>query len=296
MNSKQKKDEKNLSIVTLIINTFLFISKLIIGILFNSIAVISDSLNSLFDIISSFIVYFSIKESHKKPDKKHQFGHTQSQPIAGLVIAILTGIFGFQIFIASIRRFLSHEQLVMGYLPLLLMITVMLVKALLYYFSILISKRTKSVALKAAAVDHRNDVLVSFIVLIGLVLANLGYPLFDPIAGAIISLYVIYSGFSLGKENIDYITGSAPSDEVFDNIEQCALSIKEVIDVNDIRAYMQGTMVVAEVHIYLKKDLSVGRSHEIGKKVQKKIEDNSDIKAFIHIDPYTGKKISRRRF
>ena len=88
------KEERKASILGIIGNIFLFIIKIIIGIMYNSISIISDAINSFTDIFASFIVHLSIVVSGKKPDKGHQFGHDRAQPIAGLIVAIFIGIVG----------------------------------------------------------------------------------------------------------------------------------------------------------------------------------------------------------
>lgn len=290
-------NETKASVLAIIFNFLLFCLKIVVGLLFNSISVISDAFNSLLDIISSGIIHISIKVSHKKPDKEHQFGHSRAQPIAGLIVAIFTAIFGFQLFIASIERMLNGEVLVLGNLPLIVMLIVMITKMGLLIYTKNILKKHKSLALQAACVDHKNDILISLVVIFGLFGANLGFPIYDAVAGAVVSIYIIFSGYVLAKENIQYVMGEAPPEKVFKNIEKQALSVKGVIGLNDIRAHMLGTDIECEVHIYVDKDLSLKKAHEIGNKVKSKIRELAGCSnVFIHIDPYLGKKVSDRKF
>jgi cation diffusion facilitator family transporter len=73
-------------------NALLFCGKILVGLLFDSIAIISDSLNSLTDIVASLVVFVSIKSSYTEADAEHPYGHKRAQPIAGLVVAIFTCI------------------------------------------------------------------------------------------------------------------------------------------------------------------------------------------------------------
>jgi cation diffusion facilitator family transporter len=291
------KYEKRASWLAIIGNSVLFIGKIIIGFMFNSIAIISDALNSFTDIIASAIVHISLIVSHKKADKEHQFGHERAQPIAGLIVAIFTGIVGFQVITESIRRIISGGEIVKGILPIILVILVMIIKFIMYTYTKAVCKRTKSIALAASSIDHRNDVVISFAVLIGVIFSNLGYPLLDPVAAIIVGLWIIKSGFDIGMDNIRYLMGEAPSEVLFDKIEETAKSVRGVIGLNDVGAHYVGTAIEVEVHIYVDKKMNVQEAHDIGKEVQKRIENLEDIsRAFIHIDPFEGKLNKGRKF
>ncbi len=148
-------------------NVVLFAAKIVVGFGFNSIAIISDSFNSLTDIVASTIVLISVRSSYRAPDAGHPFGHARAQPIAGMVVAILTGIVGFEIIAQSVGRLFSGEEMRPGALPLILLAGVMVIKLGMYVVARSIARRANSTALRASAADHRNDVLVSAAVIIG---------------------------------------------------------------------------------------------------------------------------------
>jgi cation diffusion facilitator family transporter len=267
-------------------NTILFACKILVGLAFNSIAIISDSFNSLTDIVASTIVLISVRSSYKAPDEDHPFGHKRAQPIAGLVVAIFTGIVGFEIITQSVGRLLNGEQIEMGVLPIILVSGVMAVKLCMHVFARWVARRTGSPAIMASATDHRNDVLVSAAVLSGVVASNLGFPIFDPIVAILIGLWIIRAGFLIGKDNIKYLMGEAPPPALVDKVREKAKAVEGVIGLNDVFAHYVGTTVEIEVHIDVDRRISIEEAHGIGKKVQWAIEDMEEIsRAFIHIDP-----------
>ncbi|MFQ5466145.1 MAG: cation diffusion facilitator family transporter, partial [Thermodesulfobacteriota bacterium] len=85
------------TLLNIIGNTVLFAIKLAAGILSGSIALISDSINSLNDIASSIATFICVRISGKQADEGHPFGHSRAEPIAGLIIAVLAGILGFEV-------------------------------------------------------------------------------------------------------------------------------------------------------------------------------------------------------
>lgn len=278
-------------------NLLLFILKILVGLLYNSISIISDALNSFTDIISSLIVEISIKVSHQRPDKKHQFGHTRAQPIAGLIVAFFTIIVGYEVISNSITRMISGETMVKGIIPLILVVFVFIIKVTLYFITKKVLKTTRSTALKAIMIDHRNDVMISIAVFIGVFISNFGYTIFDPIVGIIVGLYIIKAGIDIARENIDFLMGTAPPEHIFRHIEEVSEDVNGVKGLNDIRAHMLGTLADVEVHIYVDKDMNIKTAHDIGKDVQRRLQKLPYIhRAQIHIDPFLGKFKKKRKF
>lgn len=267
-------------------NVLLFGSKIIIGLRFRSIAIISDSLNSFTDIIASLIVYISIRTSYQEADPQHPYGHKRAQPIAGLIVAIFTGIVGFEVIAQAASRLLTGDRMQPGLLPIFLVFGVMVIKLFMHLYVRAVARRTSSTALMASATDHRNDVLVSAAVLLGVVFSNLGFPIFDPIVAILIGLWIIKAGFSIGRDNIKFLMGEAPPAALLDGIQETARAIQGVGRVHDVLAHYVGTTIQIEVHINVNRDLNVEQAHAIGKQVQRAIEARDGVsRAFIHIDP-----------
>jgi len=267
-------------------NAILFAGKIFVGLTFNSIAIISDSFNSLTDIVASTIVFVSVRSSHRAPDADHPFGHKRAQPIAGLVVAILTGIVGFEIIAQSVTRLVNGEQIEKGLVPIMLVAAVMVIKLGMHLYVRFVARRARSTALMASAIDHRNDVLISAAVLVGVVVSNLGFPVFDPIVAILVGLWIIKAGFSIGQANVKYLMGEAPPPELLDRIRAKAKAIEGVLGLNDVYAHYVGTSVEIELHINVDRRITIEDAHAIGKKVQWAVEDMEEIsRAFIHIDP-----------
>src|SRR3989338_4545670 len=116
-----KDSAKRATLLGIVGNIVLFILKIIVGLMYNSIAVISDSINSFTDIIASVIVFISVKVSAKKADEGHPFGHYRAEPIAGLIVAIFTGIVGFEVIKLAFNKIIDGETIIKGIAPMLVM-------------------------------------------------------------------------------------------------------------------------------------------------------------------------------
>jgi cation diffusion facilitator family transporter len=267
-------------------NILLFGGKIVIGLRFRSIAIISDSLNSFTDIIASLVVYISIRTSYQAADPQHPYGHKRAQPIAGLIVAIFTGIVGFEVITQGVNRLFTGDRMQPGLLPIALVLGVLVIKLFMHLYVRAVARRTSSTALMASAADHRNDVLVSGAVLLGVLFSNLGFPIFDPVVAILIGLWIIKAGFNIGRDNIKFLMGEAPPAAVVEGIKEAARAIPGVEQVHDVLAHYVGTAIHLEVHINVKRNLNVEQAHAIGKQVQGIVEARDGVaRAFIHIDP-----------
>jgi len=272
------------SFLGIIGNSVLFILKIIVGIIFNSISLISDAINSLTDIISSIVVHISIKVSQKSADFDHPFGHHRAEPIAGLVVAIFTGIVGFEILKESIIRILSGKVMLLGTLPIVILLITITTKISLYIYVKKVSRN--SPALQAQAIDHKNDVIISFSALIGVIGVNIGYFFLDAVMAILIGFWIIRQGYNIANDNIKYLMGEVAPKEITNKVIKKAESIQGVKRINEIRAHYVGTLLQIEIHISVDRDLTTYRSHAIGKKVQLLIQKMHNVNyCFVHIDP-----------
>lgn len=272
--------------LSLITNIFLFVIKGIVGIFSNSIAVISDAINSLNDIIASAAILYGVKVSLKNPDEEHQFGHNAAQPIAVFLIALFAGIVGIEVIKASIERILHpYVTHITPEVYVVLIITI-IIKLVLMQYQSRIGKEYKSPGLKASAVDSMNDVLASSLSIIGVIGVQLGLRYIDGISGILIALFIFRSGYKIAKENIDYLMGKAAGEDVIIDIANKALKVKGVEGINELKSHYVGNKFHVEIHIDVNKDVSTEESHDIGVKVREEILYLPDInKVFVHIDP-----------
>lgn len=275
-----------ISLLNIVANTALFILKLWAALASGSIALLSEAFNSLTDMASSVAVYVCVRISEKGVDEGHPFGHSRAEPVAGIIIAILAGILGFEVMRASVMRFLSGGEPTVGLWVLSVPIITMVVKSFMAFYFRKWGRAVNSPAIVAASMDSLCDVLVAAAAFIGVAGVWLGYPLLDPLAAFIISIWIIYTGYSIGMQNIDYLMGSAPEPALMERIKAAACSVEGVKSINTVKAHYVGHIIHVEIHIEVPSDLSTYDSHAIGKAVETRLEAISAIqKAFVHIDP-----------
>jgi cation diffusion facilitator family transporter len=274
------------TVVNIVSNSLLFILKFSAALLSGSIALLSDAFNSLTDIVSSAAVFVCVKISDKEADEGHPFGHSRAEPVAGIVVAILAGILGFEVIRTSLERLAIGAEVEIKTFALLVPVITAAAKGAMTLYFRTVGKSVNSPAIMAISADSFCDVFVALAALTGIVGARLGYPAFDPAAGLAISLWIIYTGYKIGMENIDYLMGKSPPASLLEEIKKAALAIEGVKNINTVRAHYVGPYIHVELHAEVPKYLSTYDSHAIGKAVERAIEKIGAIeKAFIHIDP-----------
>jgi cation diffusion facilitator family transporter len=270
----------------LLVNIFLFIFKITVGIISNSIAIISEAVNSFTDIISSIAIKFSIKISFLKPDKKHQFGHTAAQPIATFIIAILAWVLGLDMVQESIKRIFNPPEININIWVYLVLGITIIIKILMSRYQKYIGEKYNSPAVRAQAVDSLNDVMASSLALIGILGVQFGYPRIDGVGGLMVAFFILRAGYEIAKENIGYLMHKAADEKLIVEIANRALKIKGVLGLNDLRSHYVGDKIHVEIHVEVNKSVTTQESHDIGKQVQYVLEELPEVqKAFIHIDP-----------
>jgi cation diffusion facilitator family transporter len=279
------KAEKT-TLVGVFLNIILFIAKITVGLLSNSLALLSDAFNSLGDIISYTGIFFAVKIAHKKADEDHPFGHHRAEPIAGFVVSLFTFILAVEIMKNAFTGIFTPRTYSYEYYAIAVLVFTMVVKTGMSYYYNKVGKTENSPALRAGAVDSRNDVMMSGIALAGVFGPLIGFPILDIIAAFFISLYIFYSAYHIGKENIDFLMGKTLPEGEIEIVKKIALKIKGVKGINDLRAHYVGNYAHIEIHIEVDKNLSTQDSHHIGKEVQFNVERLPFVdKAFVHVDP-----------
>lgn len=272
--------------IALGINIFLFVIKAIVGVLSNSIAVISEALNSFTDILVSIGIKIAVKISRDKPDEKHQFGHNAAQPIAAFILSVFAFVVGINIVEESIKRLINPEQIhTIPSVYIVLVITI-ITKIILNRYQVRIAKIFKSPAIRAASVDSINDVLASSIALVGIIGAYFQLDYFDSIAGIMVAMFIFKSGYEVGRENMDYLMGRSAEREFENMIRDITSEIDGVKGINDLRSHYVGDKFHIEIHIEVDKDITTSVSHDIGNRVRFALEEIDEVhKVFVHVDP-----------
>ena len=256
------------------------------GIMFGSLALLADAAHSLGDLIASIVVLFWGRTAYEAPDESHPHGHHRIEPLAALFVGSVIVLLGTILLVESIQGLLD-EPLV-EYSPWLVgaLLFAIADMAILYWYTTTVNQSVNSPALNALAIDCLNDILTSTAALIGIIGVFFGYLSLDAAAGGLVSLLVIYQGVEIGRENIGYLIGAAPSAEQRGRVRDSLTDHPAVSGVHDLAVFYDGTKLEIEAHIEVDGDLTLIEAHDIETELVERLLTMDDIgDVHLHLDP-----------
>jgi cation diffusion facilitator family transporter len=159
-------------------------------------------------------------------------------------------------------------------------------KYALYRYVLGVAEDHQSPALRATAVDNRNDILTAGAALVGVVGAGAGYPLLDPLAAVVVAVAILYTGMEIVRDNVNYLVGAAPPEGLRREIVRRALVHPDVEGAHDVIAHYVGPEVDVSLHVEVSGEKTLREAHAIETGVKESIEELPEVDdAFVHVDP-----------
>lgn len=272
--------------IGIIANILLFIIKLLCGLIINSIAVISDAFNNLSDSVSSVITLVGARLSEKPPDKEHPYGHGRYEYISSLAVAFIVFTMGYQLLLESFEKIMNPEPVKWNTFILLILILSVLIKIWLFFFNYRIAKKLNSTLIMANARDSLSDVIATTGVIVGTVVGKFVPLPLDGILGLFISLFILYSGFSIARDSIHFLLGPSPDPQDLKQIENVIARYGKITNAHNLQIHDYGPgKKLASLHVELPANMSVEQAHEIIHELEEKIKNELTIDVVIHVDP-----------
>lgn len=273
--------------VGIFFNIILFVGKLLAGIITSSISITADALNNLSDAGSSIVTLAGFKLAAQKPDSKHPYGHGRIEYLAGLAVAAVILIMGFELFRDSIGKVLHPQNTEFSYVVIFILLASILVKCYMAYYNYSIGKEIDSAAVRAAAMDSMSDCIATGAVLVTTVLNHLyGWQL-DGYCGILVSLFIMYSGIQAARDSVDPLLGIEPDEEFLQQIEDISLSFDEnIVGIHDLMVHDYGPgRKIISLHAEVPADSNMIQIHDVIDNLEKKLSKDLGCMATIHMDP-----------
>lgn len=274
------------SIVGIICNLILSIIKITVGVISSSVSIMADGFNNLSDMASSLITMVGIKLANMPADKEHPFGHGRMEYLSALVVAFMVMLVGAQFIKSSVDRILNPTKVSFEMIPFILLLISLILKLWLSRFNKYVGEKINSSALKAASVDALGDVFTSSCVIISFVASKFTTIPIDGYVGVLVSLAILYAGYSLVKDTISPLLGEAPDEELVKAIKQGVLSYDNIIGVHDLIIHNYGVgKCMASIHAEIPSNIDLVTIHEIIDTAEREISQKLNIYLVIHMDP-----------
>ena len=282
------------TLVGSVVNIILTVFKIFAGVLGRSTAMIADGIHSLSDLLSDIVVIIFVKISAKGRDKDHDYGHGKFETFATLIISLMLIVVAVNLMsggINKIRQILDGGEVSSpGMIALWAAVASIVLKEILYRYTIIQGKALNSPMMIANAWHHRSDAFSSVGSLLGLAGAIfLGdkFVILDPITGCVISIFILVMAVKMSVPAIKELLDVSLPDDVEEKIEATAKSVKGVVDLHELKTRREGPGIIMEGHLVLDSEISLKEAHDISKKVEESLrkEFGTETQISLHLEP-----------
>lgn len=272
--------------IGIVVNLLLALTKLSIGILISSISVIADGVNNLTDSASSVITLLGFKLSSIPADKEHPYGHGRMEYVSALIVAFMVILVGLQFIRSSFERIINPEPVEFQIIPFMILGISILFKVWLSVFNRDLGNKINSSGLKATATDALGDVLITSVVVLSIVAGQFTSLPVDGIVGLIVSLFIIYAGYSLVRETVSPLLGEAPPEEITDAIYDDIMTYDFITGAHDLIIHSYGAgRSMATIDVEFPGNIDAVTIHEVIDQAEREIGERYDLTLVIHMDP-----------
>ena len=293
-----QKRKTRVALLSVISNTALVLMKLVVGIMINSVSVISEAIHSGMDLVAAIIAWFSVRTSSKPADDDHPFGHGKIENVSGTVEALLIFLAAGWIIYEAIKKFIHPEPIETAFWGVGVMLISAVTNVIVSQKLFTVGRETDSVALLADAWHLRTDVYTSVGVMAGLALIWLGqwilpgYDLnwLDPVCAIAVALLIIKAAYDLTLQSArDLLDANLPEEEqawLRNLIEENRGTVRGY---HHLRTRKAGHLRFIEFHIQVDLKMTVQSSHQLAQRLSRAIKEHlANSTVLIHIEPCTG--------
>lgn len=266
----------------------LFIVKIFAFYLTRSIAVLSDALESIVNIIAAVITFISLWIASKPSDADHPYGHGKAEFLAAGVEGVLIVIAAVTILFKSIQSFIDPHLISSLEKGILLIAFTALANWVMGYICIQNGKKNHSLALMASGKHLQTDTYSTLAVVLSLVLMYFfKWPMIDAIVSLLLSFFIGFTGYKILKSSIAGIMDKTDV-EVIDKIIQEVNKARKYdwIDLHNLRVIKYGSTYHIDCHFTLPWYYTVKEAHQEVDELLETIRNFSEqpVEFMVHID------------
>lgn len=273
-------------ITGIVCNLLLCAFKLFAGILSGSVAIIADAVNNLSDAASAIVTLVGFKLAQAPADKDHPYGHARYEYLAGLTVAALILVIGFETAKSSVEKIFAPVSVVLSLPVVIVLVASIAVKLWLCLFNRKLGKMIDSKALTATSADSRNDVISTAAVLAAALVQHFTSWQIDGIMGLAVALFILYSGAMLAKETVSPLLGEAASPELRQLIVEVVTKESRVLGYHDLMVHDYGPgQRFASLHVEMDQREDPLLCHELIDDMERECLEKHNVHLVIHYDP-----------
>ncbi|MBV9203157.1 MAG: cation diffusion facilitator family transporter [Alphaproteobacteria bacterium] len=252
-----------------------------------SVALLSSLVDSLLDAAASLVNLIAVRHAMTPADREHRFGHGKAEPLAVLGQSAFIIGSAMLLLAEAIRRLVSPAPVENAAAGVAVVVFSILMTIGLVSYQRYVVRRTGSIAISADELHYRSDLVLNLSVIAALILGSaLDFPLLDPLFGAAIGIWIVYSAVRLARLSLFQLMDHELPDEEREKIREIAQSHPDVVAAHDLRTRVAGPTSFIQIHLEMDGAMSLIRAHEISDEVEAELRaayPNAEV--IIHQDP-----------
>lgn len=277
--TSRKREIMRVTLIGSVGNLLLLIFKFIAGFTGYSSAMIADAVHSLSDFVTDVIVLLFVNISSKPKDEGHDYGHGKYETLATSIIGIVLLFVGIGLFWEGAGKvygffFRGEVPEAPGTIALIAAVASIVVKELLYQYTVRVGKKQNSQVVMANAWHHRSDAFSSIGTMVGIggaILLGQQWSVLDPLAAVVVSVFIVKVSFTLILPSINELLERSLPKDMEEEILQIVTHHPEIHSPHNLRTRRIGNAIAIEVHVRVNGQMTVERSHAIMCKAEQEL-------------------------
>lgn len=271
----------------MIVNLLLAILKIIGGTVSNSPSLLADGYHSIADLATNLIAWLGFRVAAQPPDEDHHYGHGKAEAAAAAFVGTALVAVAIAVLWESVGGRAQAYEGIQGTVALGAAVISLLGNEWLVRVTMRSAHELDSHALRALARDNRSDSLTSVLVIGGVGAALLGIEWVEPIATAVIGLFIGAMGLKSLSEGFDVLMDRVTDPEMRGRIEGSAGEVAGVVEVEDVLIHPLGSRFRVEMEVSVDGALSVRKGHEIAHEVESAVKHSEQrvVHVAVHVNP-----------
>lgn len=274
------------ALVSLVVTICLVLLKFIVWAATSSLAVLSQALDSVLDLVALSLVFVAIRIANKPADESHHYGHAKAENLAAFAQTLLIGVVVLWVAYEGVLRLgQDSPDIEAPWYALALLVVSIAVDAGRVAYLLRTGRSEGSDALKAGALNIAGDVGTATVALLSLLLIRNEIASADAIGALIVAAIVAVAAWRLGSRSVDVLMDRAPRARV-EAITAAASKAPGVLDTRRVRVRGSGDKLFADVTVATGRTSSLERAHDVAEGVEREIALVAPgVDVVVHVEP-----------
>lgn len=259
-----------------------------------SVALYSDALESIVNVIAASAALWAISVSHKPADQDHQYGHHKAEYFSAVLEGVLIVVAALLIMAEVWRSWQTPVTLDQPWQGLAVNGVAAAINCFWALLLIRAGRKERSPALEADGHHIMTDVVTSIGVIVGLVAAVLtGWKFLDPLLAFIVAINILWQGSKVIRSSLGGLMDQAVSVEAHMQIRDIISgNSRGALEVHDLKTRIAGRATFIEFHMVVDESMTVGESHGICDRIEEALEKEiPSVRVVIHVEPHSEAKL-----